>query len=182
MTEKEKMLSGLLYRANDEELKKDFFKAKTLIKKYNQTLPNEDRFSILKDLLGSVGEGSSMTPPIYFDYGINTYIGKNFYANTNLVILDVSKIKIGNNVMLGPNVAIYAATHPLDKDLREQGLEFGKEIIIGDDVWIGGNSVINPGVVIGDNVVIGAGSVVTKDIPSNVVAYGNPCKIQKKLK
>lgn len=181
MTQKEKMLRGELYIANDPELKKDFLRCKELIRKFNTSTPNMDRKAILKDLLGGCDETTYMEPPIYFDYGINIYVGKEFYSNANLVILDVAKVTIGDNVMLAPNVAIYTAGHPLDKELRRQKYEYGYEVKIGNDVWIGGNVVINPGVTIGDNVVIGSGSVVTKDIPSNVVAVGNPCRVIKHL-
>lgn len=181
MTQKEKMLRGELYIANDSELKKDFLRCKELIRKFNTSTPIMDRKAILKDLLGGCDETTYMEPPIYFDYGINTYVGKEFYSNANLVILDVAKVTIGDNVMLGPNVAIYTAGHPLDKELRRQKYEYGYEVKIGNDVWIGGNVVINPGVTIGDNVVIGSGSVVTKDIPSNVVTVGNPCRVIKHL-
>lgn len=181
MTQREKMLKGELYIANDPELRRIFLTCKELVRKYNKTITEAERTAILKKLLGNCDEATYMEPPIYFDYGINTSIGKEFYSNTNLVILDVSRVMIGDDVMLGPNVAIYTAEHPLDKELRRQKYEYGKEVKIGNDVWIGGNVVINPGVTIGNNVVIGSGSVVTKDIPSNVVAAGNPCRIIKHL-
>ena len=181
MTQREKMLKGELYIANDPELRRIFLTCKELVRKYNKTITEAERTAILKQLLGNCDETTYMEPPIYFDYGINTSIGKEFYSNTNLVILDVARVMIGDDVMLGPNVAIYTAGHPLDKELRRQKYEYGKEVKIGNDVWIGGNVVINPGVTIGDNVVIGSGSVVTKDIPSNVVAAGNPCRIIKHL-
>ncbi len=117
----------------------------------------------------------------YCDYGVNITVGKNFYANFNCIILDVNEVIIGDNVMFAPNVNIYTATHPIDKDVRNLYLEYGKKIIIGNDVWIGGNVVINPGVTIGDGTIIGAGSVVTKSMPSGVVAAGNPCKIIRKI-
>jgi maltose O-acetyltransferase len=181
MTQREKMLKGELYIANDPELRRIFLTCKELVRKYNKTITEAERTAILKQLLGNCDEATYMEPPIYFDYGINTSIGKEFYSNTNLVILDVARVMIGDDVMLGPNVAIYTAGHPLDKELRRQKYEYGKEVKIGNDVWIGGNVVINPGVTIGNNVVIGSGSVVTKDIPSNVVAAGNPCRIIKHL-
>lgn len=120
--------------------------------------------------------------PFWCDYGYNIEIGENFYSNHNLTILDGNKVKFGDNVFIGPNCSFYTAGHPLDTQRRNQGLEYAKPIIIGNNVWLGGNVCVLPGVTIGDNVVIGAGSVVTKDIPSNVVAAGNPCKIIKNLK
>lgn len=183
MSELKKMINGELYNALDPELRKLFYKCKDLVYDYNKTTYKDGnlRKNILKELLGKSDSNTYMEPPIYFDYGFNTYVGSNFYSNTNLVILDVCKVEIGNNVMLAPNVAIYTATHPIDAKERNTGLEYGKPVKIGNDVWIGGNVVINPGVTIGNNVVIGSGSVVTKDIESNSVAYGNPCRVVKKL-
>lgn len=181
MTQREKMLKGELYIANDPELRRIFLHCKEYVRKYNATTTEAERTVILKPLLGGSDDSTYIEPPIYFDYGINTFIGKEFYSNANLVILDVAKVTIGDHVMLGPNVAIYTAGHPLDKELRRQKYEYGKEVRIGNDVWIGGNVVINPGVTIGNNVVIGSGSVITKDIPSNVVAVGNPCRVIKHL-
>ena len=118
-----------------------------------------------------------MEPPIHFDYGKNTEVGENFFANFNTVILDVAKVTIGNNVMFAPNVSIYTAGHPVHPDSRNSGYEYGIPVTIGDNVWIGGSSTVLPGVTIGNNVVIGAGSVVTKDVPDNVIAAGNPCRV-----
>ena len=115
--------------------------------------------------------------PVRFDYGYNTKVGHNFYANFDCIFIDDMEIRIGNNVMFGPRVALYTATHPIDKDVRSSLLEYSKPITIGDDVWVGGNTVINPGVTIGSNVVIGSGSIVTRNIPSNVIAAGNPCRV-----
>lgn len=181
--EKELMLSGKLYKANDYELKTMFLKSKKLTREINLTLENEieKRKSLFKELLGKVGDNFYIEPPFRCDYGCNIEIGNNFYANYDCIIIDINKVIIGNNVMIGPRTGIYTAGHPIDAEIRNLGLEFGKPIIIGNNVWIGGNVVILPEVRIGDNVVIGAGSVVTKDIPSNVVAVGNPCKVLRKI-
>lgn len=135
---------------------------------------------IVKELLGK-SEGAFINPPFYCDYGFNIEVGKNFYANYNCTILDVARVRIGDNCMLAPNVAIYTAGHPLHPDARNSGYEYGVEVTVGDNCWIGGNSVICPGVHIGSNVVIGAGSVVTKDIPDWSVAAGNPCRVIRRI-
>lgn len=136
---------------------------------------------IVKDMLGESGKNTFINPPFYCDYGKHIEVGDNFFANYNCTILDVAKVKIGDNVMLAPNVAIYTAGHPIHHEARNSMYEYGISVTIGNNVWIGGNAVISPGVTIGDNVVIGAGSVVTKDIPSNVVAAGNPCRVLKEI-
>lgn len=184
MTEKEKAKQGLLYNPNyDEELIKERTKAQELCHKYNQLLPSEfeNRGNILTKLCGKIGKQTLIEQPFYCDYGYNIEIGDNFYANHNLVILDGAKVKIGNNVFIAPNCGLYTAGHPIDYKQRNSGIEYAKPITIGNNVWIGGNVVILPGVTIGNNVVIGAGSVVTKEIPSNCVAYGNPCKVAKNI-
>lgn len=135
---------------------------------------------IVKELLGK-SENAFINPPFYCDYGFNIEVGKNFFANYNCTILDVAKVKIGDNCQMAPNVAIYTAGHPVHPETRNSGYEYGIPITIGDNVWIGGNSVICAGVTIGDNVVIGAGSVVTKDIPANVIAAGNPCRVIREI-
>ena len=134
----------------------------------------------VKELLGK-SEEAFINPPFYCDYGSHIEVGKNFFANYNCTIIDVAKVKIGDNCMLAPNVAIYTAGHPIHPATRNSGYEYGKEITIGDNVWIGGNTIICPGVRIGNNVVIGAGSVVTKDIPDWCIAVGNPCKVQRMI-
>lgn len=181
MSEKDRMLSGNLYVAKDKELSLMHNKAVTLLNKFNNSLDIVERENILKELFGNIGKNSYIEPPLRMDYGCNTYIGDNFYANFDLIILDVCKVSIGNDVLIGPRVSILAATHPIDYKTRNLSLELGKEISIGDNVWIGGNVVINPGVHIGNNTVIGSGSVVTKDIPSNVIACGNPCKVLRAI-
>ena len=131
------------------------------------------------ELYNAGGEEFQIESPFFCDYGFNITIGENFYANHNLVILDGAEVTFGDNVFIGPNVGIYTAGHPINVELRNNGIEYAKSIKIGNNVWIGGNVCILPGVTIGDNVTIGAGSVVTKDIPSNVTAFGNPCKVYK---
>ena len=184
MDEKEKMLAGELYDANyNEELQKEREKAKDLCHKYNQIKPSnqEEKRKIMKQLLGSTKQDFLIEQPFMCDYGYNIEIGENFYANHNLIILDGNKVKFGDNVFIAPNCAFYTAGHPLDAEQRNKGLEYAKPIEVGDNVWIGGNVVVLPGVKIGDNCVIGAGSVVTKDIPDNSVAVGNPCKVIRKI-
>lgn len=184
MTEKEKMLLGELYNANyDEELIQERQKAKDLCYEYNKIKPSniEERKEIIKKLLGNIKGDFLIEQPFICDYGYNIEIGKNFYANHNMIILDGNKVKFGDNVFIAPNCGFYTAGHPINKQERNEGLEYAKPIEIGNNVWIGGNVVVLPGVKIGDNTVIGAGSVVNKDIPSNVIAVGNPCKVIKKI-
>lgn len=139
------------------------------------------RKQLIKEIVNSIGNNFTIEQPFHCDYGYFITIGENFYANYNLTILDTAKVKIGDNVFIGPNVNIYAATHPIDKERRNQNLEKGVPVTIGNSVWIGGNVTILPGVSIGDNTVVGAGSVVTKSLPANVVAAGNPCKVIKTI-
>lgn len=184
MSEKEKMLSGELYNANyDEELIKERDTAKDLCFEFNNLKPSdrEKQRKILEKLLGKTEKNFIIEQPFMCDYGYNIEIGENFYANHNLIILDGNKVKFGSNVFIAPNCSFYTAGHPLEVEKRNEGLEYAKAIEVGDNVWIGGNVVVLPGVKIGSNTIIGAGSIVTKDIPSNVVAVGNPCKVIKKL-
>ncbi len=184
MTEKEKMLAGEIYNANyDEELIKERIEVKDKCFEYNNIKPSniEGRTKLLKEILGKYKETFYIEQPFICDYGYNIEIGKNFYANHNLVILDGNKVKFGDNVFVAPNCAFYTAEHPLDYKERNKGLEYAKPIKVGNNVWIGGNVTVLPGVSIGDNVVIGAGSVVTKDISSNVIAVGNPCRVIKEI-
>ncbi len=173
MDEKEKMLSGELYDANyNEDLIKDRYIAKDKCYEYNQLKPSNsvEKSKIIKFLFGKTGDKFIIEQPFMCDYGYNIEIGENFYANHNLIILDGNKVTFGDNVFIAPNCAFYTAGHPLDVKRRNQGLEYAKPIKVGNNVWIGGNVVVLPGVTIGDNSVIGAGSIVNKDIPSNVVA------------
>jgi len=178
-SEKEKMISGKPYKAFDDELVNERRYAKELIFDFNSFRPNEivNRNGLIKRLLDKIGNSFIIEPPFRCDYGYNIEIGENFYSNYNLIILDCAKVLIGDNIMIGPNVSIYTAGHPVHYEIRNQGYEYAFPVSIGNNVWIGGNAVINPGVSIGDNSVIGSGSVVTKDIPGNVIAAGNPCKV-----
>lgn len=178
------MLSGRLYTPReDAQLAADVKKCRSLVRLFNTTTEEQAdyRYQLLTELLGSCGEYCWFEPPIHFDYGCNTYVGEHFYANFDCIILDVNKVTIGDNVMFGPRVNVFTAGHPIDPAIRAELLEYGYPIIIGNNVWVGGNTTINPGVTIGDNVVIGSGSVVTKDIPSNVVAAGNPCRVIREI-
>ncbi len=183
MSEKEKMLRGEGYIASDKELVKDRKNARKLTRMYNQTTEDEDkkRSEILKNLLGTIGNNIFIEPNFRCDYGYNIHLGENFFANFDCIMLDICKINIGDNVMFGPGVHIYTAYHPIDSTSRISGIEYGSPVNIGDNVWIGGKTIINPGVNIGENTVIGSGSVVVKDIPANCVAVGNPCKVIKKI-
>lgn len=183
MTEKEKMLAGELYRLSDgPELLEELARAKEMCYAYNQLLPSkkEERKQILKELLGKVGEHYLIEQPFHCDYGSHITIGENFYANYNLIILDVNPVTFGENVLIGPNCSFFAAGHPVEPELRKAGWEFGKPIQVGNNVWFGGNVTVLPGVTIGENAVIGAGSVVTKDIPADCIAVGNPCRVIRK--
>ena len=182
MMEKEKMLRSELYNSNDKELFNELLNAKKACVKYNNLFLDdmEKGNEIIRNLFEKTGSEFLIMPNFHCDYGFNISIGEKFYANHNLVILDCNKVSFGDNVFIGPNCGFYAATHPIDKDVRKE-LEYSKPIKVGNDVWIGGGVTVLPGVTIGDNVVIGAGSVVTKDIPSNVVAYGNPCRVVKNI-
>lgn len=189
MTEREKMLAGELYDCGDEELITQWHKAKNLVRDYNNTDSEnlESKDKILTELLGGCGSNLWITSPFFVDYGNNIYFGNNCEVNMNCTFLDDNKIIIGDNALIAPNVQIYTAFHPTNAkdrfgEMKKDGsFEFCKTqtapVHIGNNVWIGGGAIIMPGVTIGDNVVIGAGSVVTKDIPSNKIAYGNPCRV-----
>lgn len=181
MTEKEKALAGMLYDPAD--INDDLRNCKELCAQYNRLMPSQttERNELLKKLLGKTGDRFLIEQNFWCDYGSNIEIGENFYANHNLVILDGAKVTFGDNVLIAPNCGFYTAGHPLDYESRNSGLEYALPITVGNNVWIGGNVCVMPGVTIGDNTVIGAGSVVTKDIPSNVVAAGNPCKIIRSI-
>jgi maltose O-acetyltransferase len=181
-TEYQKMLAGELYDAGDKELLALRVKARELMQEYNQTLFDKaKRLTILQKLLGKAGNSIDIQTPFYCDYGCHIAVGDNFFANFNCVFLDCNYINCGNNVFLGPAVQIYAAYHPLLASERIRGPELASPVTIGDNVWIGGGTIICAGVSIGDNTTICAGSVVVRDIAANVVAVGNPCREIKKL-
>jgi maltose O-acetyltransferase len=182
-TEKEKMLSGELYNPLDVQLADERLATRLLVKQLNDTAEDqvEERKRLTQELIPNGGAGVWLQPPFYCDYGTNIRIGENVFFNFNCVILDVMEVTIGSRTLVGPNVQIYTATHPINHKERASGVEYAKPIVIGEDVWLGGSSVICPGVTIGDRTIIGAGSVVTKDIPADVIAAGNPCKIIRHL-
>lgn len=182
-TEKELMITGEMYNPADDELIKDRLRARQLVRSYNQTTETEfaKRTEILKDLFGTIGGAIGIEPNFRCDYGYNIHVGENFFLNFDCCILDVCEVHIGANCMMAPGVHIYTATHPLDPTLRNSGREYGKPVKIGDNVWLGGRSVVNPGVTIGNNVVVASGAVVTKDVPDNVVVGGNPARMIKKI-
>lgn len=182
-TEKEKMINGEMYRPDDQQLMNERTSARKMTREYNETTEEEwdKRSSLIKKLFGSAGKNVGVEPKFRCDYGYNIHVGENFFANFDCTILDVCEVRIGDNCMLAPGVNIYTATHPLDPDERNSGREFGKPVKIGNNVWIGGGAIINPGVTIGNNAVVASGAVVTKDIPDHVVVGGNPAKVIKTL-
>ena len=181
-TEYEKMLAGELYDAGDPQLMEMRVKAKTWMRQYNQTAFDKPlREKMLKELFGKLGKNADIQTPFFCDYGCHIEVGNNFFANFNCVFLDCHYIKMGNNVFLGPHVQVYAAYHPVIAAERIKGPELAAPVIVNDNVWIGGGSILCAGITIGENTTIGAGSVVVKDIPANVVAVGNPCKVLREL-
>lgn len=185
MSQVERMLSGKLYSCmvKDEQREKMLSDKNDFLDAFNATGYAEDdrREALVRGIFAKVGKNCRINKPFHCDYGCNISVGDNFYANYDCIILDVNRVNIGDNVWFAPRVSVYTAGHPIDKDVRSSGLEYGYEVNIGDDVWIGGNTVINPGVTIGSNVVIGSNSVITKDIPDNVVAAGNPCRVIRQI-
>ena len=182
MTEKERMLNGKLYcpfKVGDNTWEK----SRAVLEEFNTMSwkREKERMELLKGIFGHLEDDAVIVPPFYCDKGTQIYIGKHFYANTGLLILDEADVRIGDHVFIAPRVCIYTASHPIDAGVRRKDLEVAKGVTIGDDVWIGGNVVINPGVTIGSGVVIGSGSVVTKDIPSGVIAAGNPCRVIREI-
>jgi acetyltransferase-like isoleucine patch superfamily enzyme len=184
MTEKEKALKGLLYDANyDENLLNERSICKDKCFEYNNLKPSQinEQKSLMKNLLGKMGKEFFITAPFWCDYGYNIEIGENFYTNHNCVILDGATVSFGDNVFIAPNCCFSTAGHPIDYERRNKGLEYAYPIKVGNNVWFGANVTVLPGVTIGNNVVVGSGSVVNKDIPSDVVAAGNPCKIIREI-
>ncbi len=179
MNQKERMLAGLPYKAWLDGLAEERLENKKRVFRFNNMEPDkfEEKIALIKEIFGKTGENIFVEAPFHCDYGYNIEVGENFFANYNLTILDVGKVKIGANAQIAPNVSIYTAGHPVHPESRNTGYEYGIPITIGDNVWIGGSVTILPGVTIGSNVVIGAGSVVTKDLPDNVIAAGNPCRV-----
>lgn len=182
-SEREKMLGGALYDPRDPQLCAERRRARLLFKAFNDTRDDEqeERARLIRELIPASGHDVWIEPPFYCDYGSNITLGDKVFFNFNCVILDVAAVRIGSGVLFGPAVQIYAATHPLSAAERRTGLESGKAVEIGDDVWVGGGAIICPGVRIGAQSVIGAGSVVTRDIPERVFAAGNPCRVIREI-
>jgi acetyltransferase len=183
MNTRERMKNGQLYFCTDEEVAKEQLKCLDRLYDFNRTRPSEmpKRMALLKEILAEVGENCYVEPPLHANWGINTHFGNNVYANFNLTLVDDCDIYVGDSVMFGPNVTVAVAGHPIDPGLRRKVAQFNIPVRIGNNVWIGAGAVILPGVTIGDNSVIGAGSIVTKDIPANVVAVGNPCRVLREI-
>lgn len=183
MNQKERMLAGLPYKAWLDGLAEERMENKKKIYGYNHCSPDDEEKieTLIRDILGKAGVSVHIEAPFRCDYGKNIEIGDYFFANYNCTMLDVGKIIIGDNVQFAPNVSLYTAGHPIHPDSRNSGYEYGIGITIGNNVWLGGNVIVNPGVHIGNNVVIGSGSVVTKDIPDNMIAVGNPCKVIREI-
>ncbi|WP_007518965.1 sugar O-acetyltransferase [Pseudofrankia saprophytica] len=181
--QKRRMLAGELYHAGDAQLTADRLRAARLRERYNATRAHEPelRAEILDELLGTVGEGVEILPPLHVDYGYQTTVGPGTFVNTGAVLLDVARISLGADVQIGPGVQLLTPTHPLDPVLRRTGREAGEPITIGDNVWLGGGVIVCPGVTIGQNSVVGAGAVVTRDLPPNVLAVGNPARVIRAL-
>ncbi|WP_437280416.1 sugar O-acetyltransferase [Sorangium sp. So ce375] len=180
---RERMLAGDLYIADDPEIAEQSAAALDLMAAYNATSPRQRplRRRLLEQLLGAIGEGTEIRPPFHVDYGSRITIGARCFANFGLVALDVAPITIGDDVQIGPNVQLLTPTHPVEPEPRRQKWEAAKPITIGNNVWLGGGAIVLPGVTIGDNTVVGAGSVVTRDLPANVVAVGNPARVLRAL-
>ncbi len=184
MTQYERMEKGLIYDPGDEEILKEQFPFTDKLRAFNQTLSTqmEDRGNYLKEVFAECGENNYIEPPLHANWGgHHVHLGDWVYANFNLTLVDDGHIYIGSHTMIGPNVTIATANHPIEPGLRGRGLQYNKDVHIGENVWIGAGVVVVPGVTIGDNSVIGAGSIVTKDIPANVVAVGNPCRVLRQI-
>jgi maltose O-acetyltransferase len=181
--QKERMLRGELYLANDPEIQADALRCDALLGRFNATRATDVdvRRAILVELLGDIGEGAVIRPPLFMDYGYQTTIGAGTFINANCVILDVGRVRVGEDVQIGPSVQLLTPTHPTDPEQRRTGLEAAEPITIGDNVWLGGGVIVLPGVTIGRDTVVGAGAVVTNDLPAGVVALGNPARVIRTL-
>jgi maltose O-acetyltransferase len=181
--EKARMLRGELYDPTDPELVADRERARRLTRRYNGTTETEGdrREELLRELFGTVEGAVAVEPPFRCDYGYNVHVGEGFYANVDCVVLDVCRVAFGRNCLLGPGVHVYTATHPLDATTRAEGREYGEPVTVGDDVWLGGRAVLNPGVGVGDGSVVASGAVVTEDVPDGVVVAGNPARVVREL-
>jgi maltose O-acetyltransferase len=179
----ERMLAGELYIADDPQLATDSQRALKLTSQFNASDPTDPqaRRALLAELLGSVGEGSEIRPPLYCDFGYQTHVGARTFVNFGVVLLDVATIRIGDDVQVGPNVQFLTPTHPVEPEARRAKWEAAKPISVGDNVWLGGGVIVGPGVSIGENTVVGAGAVVIKDLPANVIAVGNPARVIRSL-
>jgi maltose O-acetyltransferase len=182
-SEKAKMLRGDLYDASDPELVAERKSARELARRYNETTEAEGdrRRELLSELFGSIGGNAVVETPFRCDYGYNVHVGDDFYANFDCVVLDVCRVDVGDRCLFGPGVHVYTATHPVDRDERAAGTEYGRPLSIGDDVWVGGRAVLNPGVEVGDGAVVASGAVVTEDVPGGVVVGGNPARVIREL-
>jgi maltose O-acetyltransferase len=180
-TPRERMLAGELYIADDPQLAEDYQRAMRVMEEFNRAPASGDRRELLEELLGAIGEGTEIRPPLYVDYGYQITIGARTFVNFGLTALDVAAITIGDDVQIGPHVQLLTPTHPVDSDLRRAKWEAAEPITIGHNVWLGGGAIVLPGVTIGENTVVGAGAVVTRDLPANVVAVGNPARIVRHL-
>jgi maltose O-acetyltransferase len=180
---RERMLAGELYIADDPELARDLTRAARLTHRLNTMDPTDGSGlrEVFEELLGSFGEGSEIRPPFRCDYGYQTSVGARTFANFGLVVLDVARVTIGDDVQIGPNVQLLTATHPVDADARRDKWESAAPIVIGSNVWLGGGVIVCPGVTIGENTIVGAGSVVTRDLPANVIAVGSPARTVRTL-
>ncbi len=180
---RERMLAGDLYIADDPELERDAVRCAVLTGRINRLDPADmaGRRALFEELLGGVGEGTIIRPPVAFDYGSQTTIGARCFVNVGLVCLDVARVTIGDDVQIGPNVQLLTPTHPVEPGPRRDKWEAAKPITIGDNVWLGGGVIVGPGVTIGENTVVGAGAVVIRDLPANVVAVGNPARIVRSI-
>jgi maltose O-acetyltransferase len=182
-SQRDRMLTGDPYIADDPQLAAESLRALTLTRRFNDSDPSdrEVRLTVLRELLGSLGEGSEIRPPLWCDYGYQTHVGARTFINFGVVLLDVATITIGDDVQVGPNVQFLTPTHPVEAEPRRAKWEAARPIVVGDNVWLGGGVIVCPGVGIGENTVVGAGAVVTRDLPANVVAVGNPARVVRRL-